>query len=146
MGDAQSSKSEPRPTKAPTTGPTKVDFPVFRPSRTPTKAPTKRPTKQGVHGSAHESVQSGGRGSPVLFSPVPFCPEFYSEFSPIFLRSFCASFRGDGDQKKIHQSCPPFSMPNSQVSSKKESTKVFWRAGKATKRLPSFDTQSRVHA
>ena len=34
---------------------------------------------EGVHESAHESVRSSGRGSPVLFPPVPFLDHLFLE-------------------------------------------------------------------
>ena len=41
-------------------------------------------------------------------------------------------FVGDGDQKKLTKNPRHFSMQNSRASSKKKSTKVFWRAGRVT--------------
>ena len=87
MGDAQSRWKrtstdfyECSTTRSPTMSarmqdPRGVDFPVFKKPLsvcTPTKAPMKRPTKASTDLSRHESVQSSGRGSPVLFSPVLF--------------------------------------------------------------------------
>ena len=37
---------------------------------------------------------------------------------------------GNGDEKKFTKNPRHFSMQNSQANSKKNSTKVFWRAGK----------------
>ena len=77
--------------KAPTTRPTRVDFPVFQPFKDSHEAPTKRTSHEGVHGSAHESVQSSGQGSPAVFSLVLFVgqkPKTYCENSSLAILSF----------------------------------------------------------
>ena len=65
-----------------------------------------------------------------------FRPEFGTEFCSNFPRNssgvFRASFRGKRRPDKLHQRSPPFFNANSQATSKKKSTKVFWRAGKVT--------------
>ena len=59
-----------------------------------------------------------------------FSPEFCSEFPRIFVGSLRTSFRGKRRPEKNHQKSRHFSMQNSQLNSKKKSTKAFWRAGK----------------
>ena len=59
-------------------------------------------------------------------------PESCPKFSLKILRSFRASFRGNGDQKKFTKNPRRLSMQNSQASSKRKSTKVLWTAGKVT--------------
>ena len=62
-----------------------------------------------------------------------FCPEFYSEISPNFLRSFGVSLCWKRKPEKFTKNPRYFSIQNSQVNSKKKSTKVFWRVGKVKK-------------
>ena len=57
------------PTRSPTRGPTRVDFPCCRPFKDSHES-SHETSHEGAHGGAHESVQSSGRGSPVLLSPV----------------------------------------------------------------------------
>ena len=65
-----------------------------------------------------------------------FRPEFCSEFSPIFLRSFRASFRGKRRPEKFHQKSPPFFNANFPGKYEKIFTKIFWRGGNVTIHLP----------
>ena len=74
----------------------------------------------------NESSPKFSNSRPELF------PEFCSEISPIFLRSFRASSRH-------------FSVQNSQANSKRKSTQVFWRAGKVWKMPPKIPVQNRAH-
>ena len=64
-----------------------------------------------------------------------FVPDFAPNVAPNFLRIFrglfVLRFVGDGDQKNFTKNPRHFSMQNSQATSKKKSTKVLWRAGKA---------------
>ena len=65
-----------------------------------------------------------------------FDPNVAPEKAPNFLRIiqglFVLCFLGNRDHKKFTKNPCHFSMPNPQANSKKNSTKVFWRAGKVT--------------
>ena len=75
------------------------------------------------------------KASRIFRSSVPnFAPNFALNFPRIFWGVLVLRLVGNGDQKKkkITKNPRHLSMQNSQANSKNKSTKVFWRAGKAT--------------
>ena len=62
-------------------------------------------------------------------------PEFCSECSPKFLRSFRASFRGKRRPEKNHQKFPSIFQCKISRANSKKTTRAFWRADKVTKSL-----------
>ena len=99
------------------------------------KKNTKETKHQGKEGQGLvRSEKLHNKSSPNFLN---FRPEFCSEFSPNFLRSSRASFRGKQRAEKITKNLRHFSMLNSQANSKKNSTKFLFRAGRVTNRYRS---------
>ena len=76
--------------------------------------------------------RSGRTKVPRIFRIVVpnFLPNFAPNFPRIFQGVFVLCFQGNGDQEKFTKNPRPFSMQNSQATTKKLFTKCFWRAGK----------------
>ena len=88
--------------------------------------------------------RSGRTKVPRIFRNfVPnFLPNFAPNFPRIFRGVFVLRFLGNGDQKKFTKNPRPFSMQNSQPTTEKLFTRIFWRAGKVTKRYKGTRTHT----